>query len=114
MSTKKTAATEEKTTEDKTPEEVAENKEITETKTEEKTEKTETVVYVGPTVPGVAVHNVILNNGITEELKKAIEKEPAFANLIVPVTSLAKTAKDIEGKNGAAYVFYEKAATYKA
>lgn len=76
--------------------------------------KQEAMVYVGPTISGVATHNLFLNNGITEELKKAIEKEPAFANLIVPMSALAEASKEIDKKSGATYVFYKKVANYKA
>lgn len=98
MSAKKAAA-------EKEPVKVFEKAEI---------KKVETLVYVGPTISGVATHNMFMNNGITNELKAAIEKEPAFANLIVPVSALASTAKSIADKSGAAYVFYKKVASFKA
>lgn len=79
-------------------------------KTAEKEElkKPETLVYVGPTIPGVATHNMFMNEGITNELKQAIENEPAFANLIVPISALASTANCLTEKKGAVYIFYEK------
>ena len=76
--------------------------------------KQETVVYVGPTIPGIGTRNMVLNNGLTEELKKAIEDEPAFASLIVPISGLAVANKSINEKSGATFVFYEKASNYKA
>lgn len=87
--------------------------EVIEPKAEPKA-KTETVVYVGPTIPGVASHNTVFNNGLTEEMKAAIEREPAFANLVVPIKRLAQAGQDIANKSGATYVFYEKAMEYKA
>lgn len=77
--------------------------------------KTETVVvYVGPTIPGVANHNAVFNNGLPKGMQDAIEKEPAFKNLLVPVAQLAAATGDIANKRGATYVFYEKALNYKA
>lgn len=76
--------------------------------------KQETVVYVGPTIPGVANHNAVFNNGLPKGMQDAIEKEPAFKNLLVPVSQLAAATGDIANKRGATYVFYEKALNYKA
>lgn len=75
--------------------------------------KPETVVYVGPSILGVAYHNTVYNNGLPQELQDAIEKEPAFRNLIVPISQLSAVGNDIANKRGAAYIFYEKALQYK-
>ena len=73
----------------------------------------ESVVYVGPSILGVAYHNTVYNNGLPQELQAAIEKEPAFKNLIVPISQLSSVGSDIANKRGAAYIFYEKALKYK-
>lgn len=75
--------------------------------------KPETVVYIGPSILGVANHNTVYNNGLPQELQDAIEKEPAFKNLLVPISQLAAAGNDIANKRGAAYTFYEKAMQYK-
>lgn len=74
----------------------------------------ETMVYAGPTILGVATHNQFFNNGLPEGLKVAMEKEPAIYNLVVPISNLAAVNADIASESGAAYVFYKKAAEYKA
>jgi hypothetical protein len=76
--------------------------------------RNENVVYVGPTIAGVATHNTVFNNGLPQSLNEAIAKEPAFKNLLVPISKLASTLSDISNKSGAAYVFYQKAEKYKA
>ena len=43
-----------------------------------------------------------------------MKKEPAFRSLLVPVEKLANATAEIERKDGAAYVFYQKAMKYKA
>ena len=73
----------------------------------------ETVVYVGPTIAGLASYGTIFNNGLPEGLKTAIEKMPAFRGLLVPLANLAKASKEIETKSGATYVLYTKVANYK-
>ena len=74
----------------------------------------ETMVYAGPTILGVATHNQFFNNGLPDGLKTAMEKEPAIYNLVVPISNLAAVNADIASQSGAAYVFYKKAAEYKA
>lgn len=73
----------------------------------------ETVVYVGPSILGVANRNTVYNNGLPQELQDAIKKEPAFKNLLVPISQLSAAGSDIANKRGAAYTFYEKAMQYK-
>ena len=70
-----------------------------EAKTVAKTQ--ETMVYAGPTI-------------LPDGLKTAMEKEPAIYNLVVPISNLAAVNADIASQSGAAYVFYKKAAEYKA
>lgn len=70
-------------------------------------------IYVGPTIIGVATHNQLFNNGLSDELKTAMEKESAFKSLVVPIESLAMVNNDIANKNGAVSVFYEKVMNYK-
>ena len=74
----------------------------------------ETMVYAGPTILGAATHNQFFNNGLPDGLKAAMEKEPAIYNLVVPISNLAAVNADIASESGAAYVFYKKAAEYKA
>lgn len=73
----------------------------------------QSVVYVGPSILGVAYHNTVYNNGLPQELQAAIEKEPAFKSLIVPISQLSAVGSDIANKRGVAYIFYEKALKYK-
>ena len=74
-----------------------------EAKTVAKTQ--ETMVYAGPTILGVATHNQFFNNGLPDGLKTA---------MVVPISNLAAVNADIASQSGAAYVFYKKAAEYKA
>ena len=62
----------------------------------------------------MATHNQFFNNGLPDGLKTAMEKEPAIYNLVVPISNLAAVNADIASQSGAAYVFYKKAAEYKA
>lgn len=80
--------------------------------TKTKSTKTETVAYVGPTILGVAAHNTFYNNGLPDALQTAVEAEPAFNNLIVPISGLGAALASIKNKSGATWVFYQKAQDY--
>ena len=69
----------------------------------------ETVVYIGPSLRGVADRNTTFNNGLPEGLVKAIEERPEMKNLLVPLSKLPEALKDINHKQGAYYAFYKKA-----
>lgn len=72
----------------------------------------ETVVYIGPTIPGIATANTIYNNGLPEMLLKEIEKCRPVGSLIVPVRGLAEARKDLDRKGSVTAICYEKAAAY--
>lgn len=73
----------------------------------------ETVVYVGPTIAGVASHVTTYNNGLPKGLKTAIEKEPAFRGLVVPLANLAKAIGDLQTKSGVTHTLYNKVLNYR-
>ena len=78
-----------------------------------KEQKPKILIYVRPTIAGVASHGMVFNNGLSKELNAAMEKEPAFNGLVVPVTELAKAIKEIEREFGATYVLYNKVVNYR-
>jgi len=73
----------------------------------------ESMVYVGPTINGVAVQYTVYNNGISAELKTAIEAMPVIGNLIVPITKLSSTMQNLSNHQGAMHIQFEKAKQYK-
>lgn len=72
------------------------------------------VVYVGPTIIGVATRNTTYN-GIPEPIAKAAEsgEAPYLLSLCVPVKELANALAQINRKEGYIWTFYNKALTYK-
>lgn len=72
-----------------------------------KTEQTAgTVVYVGPTVPGVANQNTFYSNGIPTPLTEAIAKNPAMGGLVIPLDQLPDAMKKLRGGCGHIYRLY--------
>lgn len=59
-----------------------------------------TVVYVGPTVPGVANQNTFYTNGIPTPLAEAIVKQPAMEGLVVPLEQLPEAMKNLRSGTG--------------
>ena len=73
--------------------------------------KTETVMYIGPTIKNVAATGTLYNNGLPESLKKEAEKQPAIRNLIVPVGELAAAQRELAVPGSALAVIYGKVVT---
>lgn len=72
-----------------------------------------TMVYVGPTIVGVASTNTIFNNGLPDSILSAIEKEPAFRGLVVPIAELSEISRDLDSRKGAVYILYQKVLSYR-
>lgn len=77
----------------------------------QETGRTETVMYIGPTIKNVAVTGTLYNNGLPESLKKEAEKQPAISNLIVPVGELAAAQRELAIPGSALAVIYGKVIT---
>ena len=89
------------------------NTEVVENEPEAVVQAEKILMYVGPTIVGVASHGTVLNNGLTESLKATIEKEPAIRGLLIPIENAAAELREIDTKTGATYSLYEKVANYK-
>lgn len=66
----------------------------------------ETVVYCGPTIPGVATQNTFYNNGIPVALEEEIEKYPPMRGLVIPLEDLPEVSKKLNGHYGHVYRLY--------
>lgn len=70
------------------------------------------VMYVGPTIPNIVTCNSIFNNGIPNMLEQMIVKLPVIKALIVPVETLTTIRSEINKKNSATNLCYEKVLNY--
>lgn len=66
-----------------------------------------TLVYVGPTIPGIANHGTAYNNGIPQGLRKEAEKKPLLNKLIVDITDMPEAIRSINRKTGVIYEAYK-------
>lgn len=66
------------------------------------------IVYVGPTIPGMATRNTIYSD-MPESLKTAAQAAPYLNGLCVPVSGLADAMAQIRNRKGAIYTLYKKA-----
>ena len=71
-----------------------------------------TKIYVGPTIPGVAIQNRVYSETPTE-LSEAFEKVPEMQNLMIPVSEYAEAERMIDSRKGYVYSAYLKALDYK-
>lgn len=74
-----------------------------------KEKKVELVVYVGPTLNGIATQNTTYNNGVPETLQKEIKERPILGNLLIPIRDLSRALGEISKKDGAVYTAFQAA-----
>lgn len=89
-----------------------------ETKTEEQAAAAQEVkaagpvMYVGPTIAGVAIQNTVYTE-MPDGAKEAAEAVPAIRNLFIPVTDYPKAQRMIREGKGYIRSAYKKALEYK-
>lgn len=67
-----------------------------------------TVVYCGPTIPGVAKHYTIYKDGIPATLEATKEEKPALGRLIVQLEELPEAMKQLREKKGPIFTLYKE------
>lgn len=80
-------------------------------KTVDEVEKT--VIYMGPSIikSGI-ISNTIFNKGLSNNLKILKEKCPIVNNLILEPVKASEALRQIQNKNGSAYIAYKKVEEY--
>lgn len=75
--------------------------------------KKEPIMYVGPTIPGVATQNRVYD-GIPEGLKEAIKEVPEIGNLLlIRIEDYPEAERMIHSGKGYAASAFKAAAEYK-
>lgn len=70
------------------------------------------MMYVGPTIPGIAIQNVVYTE-IPAGAKAAFEKIPEMRNLFLPVIEYPQADKMLREKKGYVFSAFNKALTLK-
>lgn len=65
-----------------------------------------TIVYCGPTIPGVAKHFTFYRAGLPDVLTAAQEKLPALNGLLVPLEQLPEAMRQLRKGAGPIYTLY--------
>lgn len=66
--------------------------------TKKKTLKTETTVYIGPSLPGLVRHTIFVGGILPAHVSEMIAKNKRIGGLIVPLSELQQARKDITKK----------------
>ena len=61
----------------------------------------EQVMYIGPTLRGVAKSGAVFSGGIPKKLEKLAAKKPIIKNLIVPISGIVQAKRDVDTDFGA-------------
>ena len=72
----------------------------------------EPVMYVGPTIKGVAIQNRVYTE-IPETAKKVMKDCPLLANLFVSVERYTEAERQLDAGKGELYVAFEAALGFK-
>lgn len=73
-----------------------------------KPDKPSKVVYVGPTITGVATRNAVYAE-LPENLSKAIQTRPYLNGLCVSIPQLPGALEQLDRRQGGIYTLYTKA-----
>ena len=68
-----------------------------------------TVVYCGPTIPGVAKQFTFYRGGVPAALTAAQKKAPVLGGLTVPLAQLPEAMRQLRERTGPIYALYRKA-----
>lgn len=68
----------------------------------------EQVMYIGPTLRGVAKSGAVFSGGIPKKLEKLTTKKPIIKNLIVPISGIVQAKKDVDTEGTVAAVAYDR------
>lgn len=75
-----------------------------------KVEAKKTVVYCGPSIPGIVRRNKSFVNGVLpDDFQEFVNEHPIFKELIVPANELAETNRQLRNPHSSISVFFEKA-----
>lgn len=65
------------------------------------------LIYLGPTIPGVAKHANVYSNGLPLSLQKAVSDTPMLCRLIVPISEAVSLQKELNRKTSATANIYK-------
>lgn len=68
------------------------------------------MIYIGPSIRGVAQTGTVFRNGLPESLKKMMNEAPVFNSLLIQVKELGKARKELKEGSSALTACYNKAA----
>lgn len=67
------------------------------------------VMYIGPTVRGVARHGDTFSGGVPDRLEKLAKAMPIIRDLIVPISGIVEAIKESNEEGAALAVAYDRA-----
>jgi len=93
------------------PDETAEGV-IADTQEVEIQKESSVVIYIGPTISGIAMTGTVFSNGVPKKLEETCKNYPFFNGLIVPVEKTALAQENLRKENTPINLFYKKAVEF--
>lgn len=72
----------------------------------------EPVIYIGPSIVGVATKGTVYKNGLTPQMDRAVKELQALNTLLVEIGKITQARKDLKNKESAVSICYAKAEEY--
>lgn len=67
------------------------------------------LVYVGPSIPGIAMKDTIYVNAIPEKLQSFVDENQVFKDLVIPLESFAAVFAEIKRGSGSMAALFNQA-----
>lgn len=74
--------------------------------------KKKNLVYIGPTIPGVAYNGTTYIDGLPEALEDKFKEIPALRQLLVPPSGWPDAQEQLKAQNGRLYIAYKMVQEY--
>lgn len=72
----------------------------------------EPVIYIGPSIVGIATKGTVYKNGLTPQMDRAVKELSALNTLLVEIGKITQARKDLKNKESAVSICYAKAEEY--
>lgn len=66
----------------------------------------QSLIYLGPTIPGVVRHANVFSNGLPSVLENAVSEYPVMRRMIVPISEAPALTKELNKEESAAKNVY--------
>lgn len=72
--------------------------------------RTETVMYIGPSIPEIVQEGTVFNNGLPGELEEFVGKYPMAKSFLVTMDEASRKRREVKTKGSGLNILYNRLA----